>query len=142
MDPNHGQPRDKVPYAENHQKLLQTIGFDIFDEIPDEHEADSEFVQSRRMQDARGSEGTYTGCMRGNKMHGKGTMLFDDGARCDGLWNSGKLHGKGRNIWSSGASARQGIWDNDSTTEGMMSYFVNGRVEKYTNGRWVKVVQN
>ena len=134
--------KDIVPYPPKFKKILELIGFDIADDIPDEHEEDTEFVISHRSEDADGTEGVYTGWMKKNLMHGRGTMLFDSGYRYDGMWKSGRFHGRGRFLWYDGSSATQSTYDNNGSTEGMMEFSSNGRVEKFTNGKYIVVKES
>ena len=136
LDHTYKKMKDIVPYEEKWKKLLELIGPDITDDIPDVHEADAEFVTDYSSRTAHGLKGVYTGWMKKKMMHGRGTFLltrFGGRERYDGMWINGSFNGKGRYMWGAGAGATQGIWQNGNATEGMMSYKSNGEVSKFTN---------
>ena len=120
--------RDVVPYTEIHQKLLEKIGFDIADDIPDEHEEDAEFVISRSVEYRFGT-GKYTGWMRNGLMNGKGTFIADEnGDRFDSLWKDSLMHGTGRFMWGNGIWAEQGACADDTWAKPRKQYHADGLV--------------
>ena len=124
--------KDIVPYTEAHLKLLQVIGSDIADDIPDEHEEDAEFVISRSGKDRYGDQGRYTGWMRNGKMNGRGTFILDgDGDRFDSTWKDDMMHGTGRWMGGDGSWATQGACANDDWVSPWTSYTIDGTVRKF-----------
>ena len=123
--------KDIAPYTEAHQKLLEKIGFDIADQIPDEHEADAEFVIARDMKHW-GSGGKYTGWIRNGQMNGKGTFANDiNGGRFDGIWKDGLMQGTGRFMWYDGWYAEQATFANSKPLKPVTRYESSGEVTKY-----------
>ena len=143
LQPSHAGKKMKeiLPYNDKQMKLLQVIGFDIADDIPDEHEEDAEFVISRTVE-YRGRKGQYTGWMKNGNMEGKGTLIYGDGSyswRYDGLWKAGKSQGMGRDMRDDGEGAYQGVFSNDTFTNGMSAFDIHGKIKKYVNNKWTLV---
>ena len=137
--------KEIVPYTGNQSLFISKyIGFDITDEIPDEHEEDSEFVINQTLSYGKDTKACYKGWMKNGMMHGRGTLLCDyteHEYRYDGMWKYGKKHGKGREMPSYTITAYQGVFENGSeNVEGMTYYDNYGTVNKFTNGGW-KTIQ-
>ena len=62
-------------------------------------------------------EHTYTGHMRGGKIHGRGTFTWSNGGYYEGEWREGKPHGHGTLNWTDGGRYegewRDGCFDQD-----------------------------
>ena len=127
--------KEIVPYSYAEQKVVNKLVVDIADDIPDEHEEDAEFVTARTVE--YGSGGEYTGWMWKEKMHGRGTLRYVWGgqSRYDGLWKNGGREGVGRDMCSE--YALQGVWMNNTRSEGMMKHHMDGDVEKLVDGEWM-----
>jgi len=49
------------------------------------------------------TRGTYTGQLKDGKPHGRGTMVYPNGAKYVGGWKDGMRHGQGIFTFSDGA---------------------------------------
>lgn len=137
--------KDIVSYSEDVKNMIRDhIGYDFADEIPDEHEDHAEFVTCRTLTHDGDKNALYTGWMKNDKMHGRGTCLYKTGGlgfkyRYDGIWRNHKFHGKGRYMRDDGEYAEQGVFADDFATEGMREYWKIGTVKEYRNGNWVYI---
>jgi hypothetical protein len=55
----------------------------------------------------------YRGERKGLLRHGKGTYIFEDGARYDGNWYLHQMSGYGKLYFPSGKLAYEGEWSHD-----------------------------
>ena len=78
--------------------ISQKIGFDIADDIPDEHEEDAEFVSEQVTLPLKSGarEGTFTGWKRNGAYNGRGVFTSKDQMLfIEGRWANGQQHGIG-----------------------------------------------
>ena len=110
--------------------ISQKIGFDIADDIPDEHEEDAEFVieQDATLPLKSGAlKGKYTGWKRKGEFNGRGVFTSNDlKLLIEGRWRDGKQHGIGWKFerFPKDDECTMGHWSYGRFTTGMM-YFDN-----------------
>ena len=108
--------------------ISQKIGFDIADDIPDEHEEDAEFVFEQALTLALKSgalDGLYTGWRWKGKLHGRGFFWSKDKkVLIEGRWRDGKQYGIGWKFEQLKAfdDCIMGYWKDGEYSNGM-SYF-------------------
>ena len=127
--------------------ISQKIGFDIADDIPDEHEEDAEFVTDRTMSLALISgavEGRYTGWMLKGRLNGRGFFWSTSkNMLIEGRWKDGKQQGLGWKFehLNGYGSCILGHWKEGHYTNGM-DYFSDrgkGDIKSYNQRKadWI-----
>ena len=91
------------------------------------------YVENLRIQNA-----VYTGQVLNGKRHGKGTQVWDDGAKYEGSWENDKSNGYGT-FYHTDGDVYQGYWKNNRANgKGVYISSDGGRYE----GEWIDDVQN
>ena len=80
----------------------------------------------------------YTGEMTGEIRHGKGTQIWDDGAKYEGAWKFNKASGYGT-FYHIDGDVYQGNWDNDQAN-GYGTY-IHADGAQY-QGNWLNDMQD
>ena len=91
------------------------------------------YVENLRIQNA-----IYTGQVLNGKRHGRGTQIWDDGAKYEGDWENDKSNGYGT-FYHTDGDVYQGYWKNNRANgKGIYISADGGRYE----GFWIDDVQN
>lgn len=77
-------------------------------------------------------EDKYTGTMRANSRHGRGTVVWANGDRYEGEWKDDKIHGRGVQVWANGGRYEGEYRDDKKHGHGVQTW-ANG--DSY-DGEW------
>ena len=125
-----------VPYTQNEKDLIEkSVGEDFSDTIPDEHDADAQYVVDEFVGYI-GDSGRYTGWWKKGEPNGRGTLRGKDGTwRKDSIWKNGFMHGKGRRMRMDDGMLYEGIWNEDEAA-------ADNSVKRYSKAAGKKIIKS
>ena len=128
---------ERDPFSKFNHKHSSSIVAKPKDEISSTNESilnnEIKYVEGLRINNA-----IYTGEILNGKRHGKGTQIWDEGAKYEGEWQNNKANGYGI-FYHTDGDVYKGYWVNDQANgEGVYISSDGGRYEGY----WIDNVQN